>query len=114
VDYFGAYIPDHLRLTQPPECRRHAGPADKAMLEEMRQRAEIEPNEPQHHEEKSVPQKPAPPDPPAPVEHCTIITVIAWQSGWDTLHCLTHGRTFRGGGSTSSCPAAREMRGVAQ
>jgi hypothetical protein len=96
MNYYGSYIPNHIRLTQPAGERRHAGPADKAVLEEMRQRAENAEKPPKKRGR--------------PLSRCTIITVIASHGSTETRHCLTHGRTFVGDGAQETCPTARENK----
>ena len=95
MDYYGKHIPNHIRITQPHGERRHAGPADKAVLEKMRRR-----NSSGNSAEK-------------PPQHCSIITVIEHSGGSSTRYCLTHKRTFLSGDIPERCPAVREAQGAA-
>ena len=102
MDYYGSYIPNHIRLTQPHGERRHAGPADKAVLEEMRRRNNIE-KAPKN--QRNSAQRGA--------RHCTIITAIEHSGRTATRYCLTHNRTFLSGNVPARCPAAREVQEAA-
>lgn len=83
MDYFGAYIPDHLRLTQPKERRRHAGPEDKRVLGDMRRRQET----------------------------CNIITLrVDGDEELPTKYCITHHDTFLTDRTVATCPRSHRTQ----